>query len=516
MLDVWREACRHIELDESAERMFSLVGAELGLASMAVYRFEEDERAFHLATSIGVDHEGFTGRLAVSADKRTELAAWRTRGELEPLASLDLFAGDRRRQPAGQDFAAPLSGADAIVGLLVLRFSGERVNLEKAARIVEPLAVATANDARLRELTVLREAAEAERSTLLKKLGMRKLKQEIVGSEGGLADVLSRVALVARTDTPVLIFGETGTGKEVIAREIHNQSDRAPGPFIRVNCGAIPPGLIDSELFGHERGSFTGAHKTRAGWFERADGGTLFLDEVGELPPEAQVRLLRVLQDGHFERVGGHHEVGVDVRVVAATHRDLSSMVGDGAFREDLWYRLAVFPIELPPLRDRPEDIPDLARHFAERAARRFGLTLQYPTESGLQALVEYSWPGNIRELAAVIDRAAILGDGRSLEVRSALGMAPGSGGHDTAARAATRVETAAATPASPKAAALLSLDEAMRRHIIAVLQATNGKIEGRDGAASVLELNPSTLRSRMRKLGIRGSGHMKSASTTA
>ena len=210
----------------------------------------------------------------------------------------------------------------------------------------------------------------------------------------------------------MLIFGETGTGKELVARAIHNRSSRRNGPFDRVNCGAIPPELIDSQLFGHERGAFTGAVEARRGWFERADGGTLFLDEIGELPPAAQVRMLRILQDGWMERVGGEKPINVDVRIVAATHRDLASMVAEGRFREDLWYRIAVFPIVLPPLRERREDIARLARALRRAGghAVRAGPGRRPRRRPAL--LTAYPWPGNVRELAAVIDRAAILGDG--------------------------------------------------------------------------------------------------------
>ena len=288
--------------------------------------------------------------------------------------------------------------------------------------LLEPFSAALENDRRLHELAALRQAAEADRRSLLSRLGRREMSETIVGAESGLRQVMERATLVAQSDVPVLILGETGTGKEVVSRAIHSRSARSAGPFIRVNCGAIPAELIDSQLFGHERGSFTGASETRQGWFERADGGTLFLDEIGDLPLPAQVRLLRVLQDGYIERVGGQHPIHVDVRIVAATHRDLPAMVKAGTFREDLWYRIAVFPILLPRLSERTEDIPALARHFAERAANRFGLAYVEPSEADIQLLMSYPWPGNIRELGAVIDRAAILGDGKTLEVVKSLG----------------------------------------------------------------------------------------------
>jgi transcriptional regulator with GAF, ATPase, and Fis domain len=322
---------------------------------------------------------------------------------------------------------------------------------------------------------------------------------------------MERVRLVARSDVPVLVLGETGSGKEVIARAIHTRSGRESGPFLRVNCGAIPPELIDSELFGHERGSFTGAVAMRKGWFERADGGTLFLDEVGELPLAAQVRLLRILQDGTFERVGGQHQLMADVRVVAATNQDLQKMVAEGRFREDLWYRLAVFPIHLPSLRDRPEDMPALATHFALRAAKRFGLPILVPSPDDVNLLLAYDWPGNIRELAAVIDRAAILGNGKRLEIGRALGGVDGPR-RRLPDRECVRPVLTTGEPSFP------SLDEVVRDHICAVLEATAGRIEGPRGAAIILRINPHTLRARMRKLRIdwtefRGSGRRPTAS---
>jgi transcriptional regulator with GAF, ATPase, and Fis domain len=364
------------------------------------------------------------------------------------------------------------------------------------SELFEPFSAALENDRRLHELAALREAAEAEKQSLLRRLGREGLAEAIVGAEGGLRPVMERVEMVGRSDVPVLILGETGSGKEVIARAIHNRSLQSSGPFIRVNCGAIPPELIDSELFGHEKGSFTGAAGTRRGWFERADGGTLFLDEIGELPLAAQVRLLRVLQDGVFERVGGEESVKVDVRVIAATHRDLAKMVQSARFREDLWYRIAVFPIVLPPLREHREDVPALAEHFARRAAIRFGLTPQLPSHEDLARLTSYSWPGNVRELAAVMDRAAILGEGERLEVAKALGV----GAENNAGMSIPPVVDGDSRAGIE---ALAPIDDAMRRHIEGALIATHGRVEGPFGAARMLKINPHTLRGRMRKLKI-------------
>jgi transcriptional regulator with GAF, ATPase, and Fis domain len=340
-----------------------------------------------------------------------------------------------------------------------------------------------------------------------------------------LREVTERIAQVAATDVPVLVLGETGTGKEVVARAIHARSVRKKGPIVCVNCGAIAPGLVDSELFGHERGSFTGASATRKGWFERADGGTLFLDEIGELPLEAQVRLLRVLQEGTFERVGGTRGIHVDVRVIAATHRNLEDMVAAASFREDLWYRLSVFPVYLPPLRERPGDVPALAAHFAWKAGKRLGGNPLVPNDADVELLLSYDWPGNVRELAAVIERAAILGGGKKLNVAGALGVR-GTGTQKSVppppmplaalSAAASSVQNALATSSATYATAAANvtpiksalqdfptLDEAMARHIQAALEHTNGRIEGKGGAADLLDINPHTLRSRMKKLGV-------------
>ena len=315
--------------------------------------------------------------------------------------------------------------------------------------------------------------------------------ERLIGGDTGLAAVMARARVVSRSSAPVLLYGETGTGKEIVARALHEHSPFRAGPFRRVNCGAIASELIDSELFGHEQGAFTGATTRRKGWFEQADGGTLFLDEVGELALAAQVRLLRVVQDGEVVRVGGERPVRVHVRIVAATHRDLPAMVEAQAFREDLYYRLSVFPIVIPPLRDRPGDIRVFAEYFAERAANRFGLRAVPISSDDVRVLTAYRWPGNVREMAAVMDRAVLIGQGRELNVAAALGH----GGMITVATAARAAE-APATAIEP-------LDVITRRHIEAALRQTHGRVEGLHGAARLLRINPHTLRARMRKLAI-------------
>jgi hydrogenase-4 transcriptional activator len=499
LLKVWREAGSHASFEEVLGRIGALVREELPIRDLLIRRFEPERNRISGPISAFGD-QGSWGlvRTELSSRQVEALVAW---SRLDGVAVGVDGEISRWIVPAGE-FGDAITGAllddDRVIGFAVA--TGVRGRLtEPHARIWndlrEPLSAALRSEIQRQELVRHQEALEADKQALLSRLGRQEITDAIVGVEAGLRGVMGRVSQVAGADVPVLLLGETGTGKEVIAREIHRGSPRADGPIVRVNCGAIPSGLIDSELFGHERGSFTGAVADRAGWFERADGGTLFLDEIGELSLDAQVRLLRVLQDGTFERVGGKRTHTVDVRIVAATHRDLHAMVKNGGFREDLWYRISVFPIPLPPLRDRIEDIPALVEHFAWRAGKRLVGVPLTPTPHDIDLLIGYSWPGNVRELAAVIERAALLGGGHRLEIPGALGLS------------STPSSPVAEFPLASEPERISTLDEAIRRHIEVALRRTDGRIEGPSGTAALLGVNPHTLRARMRKLRIDWAG---------
>jgi transcriptional regulator with GAF, ATPase, and Fis domain len=322
--------------------------------------------------------------------------------------------------------------------------------------------------------------------------------EEIVGSSPALQKVLDRVNRVAPTDASVLIWGETGTGKELIARAIHSTSARADKPFIKINCAALPAGLVESELFGHERGAFSGAIQRRIGRFELAHGGTIFLDEIGEVPKDVQVKLLRVLQEREFERVGGAQTIKCDVRVIAATNRLLQNAIQEGEFRSDLYYRLNVFPIDMPALRDRSEDIPLLVQFFAQKYGPRVGRRIEAIDAQTLERLSRYPWPGNIRELENIIERALILSTTSVLRIdpeAMGLAVAPEQQGEGFQFEPSDMSEHAGADTAD--------LNGVQRVHILNILKDTNWVIEGPRGAAVRLGVKPATLRHRMKKLGI-------------
>ena len=379
----------------------------------------------------------------------------------------------------------------AKIGSVVLFAEGldryKEEHLRLFLTLKEPFAIAMSNALRYDELNQLKELMVDDIRYFHRKLQPFP-DGEIIGADFCLKGVMEMSREVSHLDSPVLLQGETGVGKEVIAPAIHNLSSRKDGPFIQVNCGAIPETLIDSELFGHEKGAFTGAIAKKRGCFERADGGTIFLDEIAEMPPQAQVRMLRVIQDRLILRVGGSDQIKVDIRIIAATHQNLQEMVKNGLFRADLWFRLHVFPIMIPPLRDRKEDIPALVNHFLEKKFKELQISSYHAIAPGaMELLMAYSWPGNVRELENVVERALILSKGQPLTFKDIV----------WADQDEERLESTIQKEEFSK------LDGIISRHIRLALNMTKGKINGADGAAELLGVNPGTLRSRMKKLGI-------------
>ncbi len=378
----------------------------------------------------------------------------------------------------------------AVLGLVALgkgRYLDE--HYRRLEEIYDVISSITINLLNRIEIDELRESLTIENAELKKRLGYLGDSQ-IVGMESGLSGTLEQIEQVAPLDSPVLLMGETGVGKEVLANAIHQKSRRADKPFVSLNCGAIPESLLESELFGHEKGAFTGASQLRKGYFEQADGGTIFLDEIGELSLNAQVKLLRLIQTMEFKRVGGQFNISVDARIIAATNRDLEAMVKDLKFRQDLWFRLNVFPVFIPPLRERQEDIPALAEYFMRHKSKEMNIsyTPRFSPEA-LAQLQSYDWPGNVRELQNVMERAIIISKGLPLSFPHLAGTSAGPRASDSSADDPANFPT---------------MEEMTIRHIVKSLQLANGKIEGAGGAAELLNMHPSTLRGRMRKLGIR------------
>jgi len=491
-----------LRIEEGLHACFEYLTAHLPADALYLERHEPELGAMRMVARADGDGGERLDRLVGYTDEaRTAMSemadVWR-RGELPSV----LIINEPREEPVtrcleealGEPYSSalslPLVIGEQVVGTLVALAEGDDRFTEEHARLFatlkEPCFVAMSNTLEHAEVVRLKDRLTDDNRYLNREL-LRTLGDTIVGADFGLRHVMCQVRQVAPTDCPVLLQGETGTGKEVIAQAIHLGSSRREGPFVRVNCGAIPDTLVDSELFGHERGAFTGATARRRGRFERAHGGTILLDEIGEMPMDAQVRLLRVLETSEIERVGGTEAVPVDIRVIAATHQDLEENIRRGRFREDLWFRLCVFPIRIPPLRERLSDIPAFVEHFLERKARELKLRSAPQLAPGaIEILTSYDWPGNVRELENALERAAILHRDRPLRFDD-LGRAP----------------TSSAGPAVGFDRTLLELDQVVSQHIRRVLGMTGGKIQGRGGAASLLGVNPSTLRYRMEKLGI-------------
>lgn len=409
------------------------------------------------------------------------------------LPDADPVARSMKKYFMPQDYSSMVMYLDSEgkrIGTLFVRTEGthqyDSTHVRLLAQFLEPFTLAAANALHREEMLKNRNALAGEQHQARQAAGVAS-GERIIGSEYGLKNVIDMARQVATMNSPVLLRGETGTGKDLIANTIHRLSAFRDGPFIKVNCGAIPEALIDAELFGHEKGAFTGAFYQKRGFFERADKGTIFLDEIGELPAPVQVRLLRVLQFKEIQRVGGSEPIHVNIRVIAATHRDLEHMVATQLFREDLWFRLNVFPIFIPPLRHRKDDIPELVSHMVMKKSRELNLPgTPLITSSAMRRLAEYDWPGNVRELENVIERALILKRGETIGVDT---LFPG--------------DTPRTSAPAPLGEAPRSIDSVLSEHIRNVLRHCGGKVQGPDGAAEILEVNASTLRHLMKRLDI-------------
>jgi formate hydrogenlyase transcriptional activator len=496
LLDVNNAVVSHLSLDD----LFPAVSACLRKAiehhgsSLVLYNDQTHRYRVHVlafAKNESFIEEGTadeTCRTPASVAITTRRPALFDEQEMYDLAADSPCAKYWAAEGVKEFCSVPLLSRGRALGALDLarccadKFSSDEVEL--LCQVAGQVSIAVENAHAYQEINELKEKLAKEKLYLEEEIRTEHDFEEIVGENAALRRVLKQVETVAPTDSTVLICGETGTGKELIARALHQLSPRHERTFVKINCAAIPTGLLESELFGHEKGAFTGAIAQKIGRFELAHQGTLFLDEVGDVPPELQPKLLRVLQEQEFERLGSTRTIRVDVRLVAATNRDLARMANDGQFRSDLYYRLNVFPVALPALRERRDDIPRLVRHFAQRVARRMGRQIETIPAEAMEALVQYAWPGNIRELENVIERAVILSPGSDLQINA--------GELRTAPAQSEQVNGAAVT-----------LNDAERQHILNVLRETRWVLGGPNGAAARLAMKRTTLQSKMKKLGI-------------
>ena len=444
----------------------------------------------HWLSKMGFERDEVVGRPITdfySDDYREKL----DQGELKPLAADGEYSNqDRQLVTRSGQVLDVVSSAIAEHNT-----EGEVTRLLVASKdVTERNRAEEALRSTLLENAKLREELEQERDYLREEVNVAMNFGRIIGRSPALKNMLAQVEAVAQTPANVLVLGESGVGKELVARAIHAKSRRAGGPLVKVNCASIPKELFESEFFGHVKGAFTGAHKDRVGRFQLADGGTIFLDEVGEIPVELQGKLLRVLQESEFERVGDDTTTTVDVRVIAATNRDLEELIAEGAFREDLYYRLSVFPIDVPPLRKRRDDIVQLAKHFLETTCHDFGRKPMRLTQTQADQILGYHWPGNVRELKNVIERAVILSHGDTLRLDLSL---PTTSGVDTA-------DTPVATDGDKGILTEEDMKALQKRNIVAALRRSDWRVSGANGAAEKLGVRPTTLADRMRSLGIR------------
>jgi len=496
--------CGHLEIEDAMASCLKHLKRFMPADAMFLDLYEHDFGAIRTIASATQDGGERLDRLTplpVEVRENLELEAnsYRKTGEVPTIRIINRPELDPVTRVMIQDFKTPdrsylimpLFIQERWIGNVVLECQGKDRYSDQNAQLLnllnEPFAVAMSNALKHQEVVRLKDMLLDDNRYLHRELH-KKSGDSIIGEHFGLSGVIDMAQQVASHNSPVLLLGETGVGKDIIANAIHNLSDRRAGPFIPVNCGAIPETLIDSELFGHEKGSFTGALTQKRGRFERADKGSIFLDEIGELPPQAQVRLLRVLQNKEIERIGGMGTIPVDIRIIAATHRNLEQMVRKREFREDLWFRLNVFPIPIPPLRERKADIPALIQHFIDLKSKELNLrSVPEISPGSMDRLMAYAWPGNVRELENVIERAMILNKEGPLTFDN-LTMDRSEEAH-------------ALSTLQPNS--FSTLDDVIKNYIKTALNNSKGKIHGKDGAADLLSVNPNTLRSKMKKYGI-------------
>ena len=489
--------CGSLDIEKALQHCFLYVREIIPTSELSLTVYNHDEGILEVV-AVANDKGSFPGtdEIHIPPHLRKQLEE---PGEYPRVrVSNDIYKDDITRlvakkfnYPDSSVIVARLTMEDKLVGSLIARVIGKDKYTKEHVRlwslVNEPAAVALANSQRYLELLKLKEHL-ADDSKYFQDELRKDFSEGIIGVNFGLREVMEQVIRVAPSLSPVLLYGETGTGKEIIANAIHKLSFRNQGPLIKVNCGAIPESLIDSELFGHEKGAFTGAIAQKRGRFERADGGTIFLDEVSELPLNVQVRLLRVLQEKEIDRVGGTKPIKIDIRIISATNRDLRKLVETGEFRDDLYYRLGVFPIYIPPLRERKGDIPALVEYFKRKKATEMGLrSVPKLAPGATEMLMEYEWPGNVRELNNVIERALIIYREKPLAFDDILGFSAKQNKHVVLRNNEDD----------------LSIDNMEASHIRRIMEITGGRIEGQKGAAILLGIKPGTLRHRMRKLGI-------------
>ncbi|MFC1539482.1 sigma 54-interacting transcriptional regulator [Candidatus Latescibacterota bacterium] len=494
--------CSNLEIVQSLKNCFDLIEQYMPVDALYLERYHEDMMAMHFLASAHKDSCKYMDTLLrlpdISREIMVEMEKQATRNTIEGVIvfnrsdemPMNKHVLDLLDIPPSSVMTLPLMIGSECVGALDLFAHGEDRFTEEHIRVFailrEPMALALANAFKHHEIVQLKNLLADDNRFLQRELHQL-AGDEIICADFGLKEVMYKAKQVAALDSPVLLLGETGVGKDVIANAIHFSSSRSEGPFVKVNCGAIPDTLIDSELFGHEKGAFTGAMSKKRGRFERADTGTIFLDEIGELPLEAQVRLLNVLQNKEIERVGGTKTISLDIRIIAATNRNLEKMVREKQFREDLWFRLNVFPIFIPPLRERISDIPALLQHFITSKSKELKLpSIPSVSAGAIDFLMEYSWPGNVRELQNVVERELILNPKGPLGFNDMNLLM--NKGNDVI---------------QDHISETYNLDEINARHIRRILSKTNGIIHGPGGAAELLGINANTLRNRMNKLGI-------------